>query len=407
MSESKHPSTSIAKIIALGTSLPPYSILQSDAAQLACDLGITKRWLKALPTLYRASGVETRHSVLLEQELLESMLPEGDLAGDESLVPVTSRQSFYPLASENPQGPTTRTRMEAYEQYSTDLAFRSSKTALDIASAKAGIEICDITHLVTVSCSGFSAPGVDIHLIKSLGLNSEIQRTHVGFMGCHGALNGIRVAKAIAESSPEAVVLLCAVELCSLHQQYTDDAQQLVANSLFADGSAALIISAKSFAENKQAATETPVIAAETSWSIIDTGSALLPDTTDMMSWRIADHGFEMSLSPKVPSVVEEMLRPWLERFLARNGTSIDQIDGWVIHPGGPRILVACRNAIPLNDAQMEWSEKVLLRHGNMSSPTVLFILNDIAKQTSYSRCMMLAFGPGLCIEGCLLERSN
>src|SRR6185312_7307169 len=134
-------------------------------------------------------------------------------------------------------GPTTGERMRIYAEEAGPLAVRAAKIAL----AEAATPAADITHLVTVSCTGFAAPGVDYSLIRGLGMASTVQRTHVGFMGCHGALNGLRVANAFASADPNARVLLCAVELCSLHYYYGNEADKLVANAIFADGAAAIV----------------------------------------------------------------------------------------------------------------------------------------------------------------------
>src|SRR5262249_12623418 len=145
-----------------------------------------------------------------------------------------------------------------------------------------------ITHVITVSCSGFHAPGFDVALIKKLGLSRAVARTHVGFMGCHGLLNGLRVAQGFIGSDPSACVLLCAVELCSLHHQYRWDSEQIVANSLFADGATAVVA--------RDGDRETPYV-----YELQATGSTLIDDSEDAMSWRIGDHGFTMTLSARVP----------------------------------------------------------------------------------------------------------
>src|SRR5205807_2197806 len=148
-----------------------------------------------------------------------------------------------------------------------------------------------ITHLVTVSCTGFRAPGVDIELMQSLGLSTGTQRTHLGFMGCHGALNGLRVARAFVEADPAARVLLCAVELCVLHYHYQWDPQRMIANALFADGAAAVV--------------GVPEAAAPPgAWRVAANGACLFPDCEDAMTWNIGDHNFEMTLSKRVPALI-------------------------------------------------------------------------------------------------------
>ncbi len=413
----------LAKILGLGTAVPEYSIAQSDAAIVAQQLNLSERWKDALPALYRKSGVVRRGSVLLGPEThtaqgamlhhtaqgamlpntrpeLESSLgprPEGSLS--------TKRQNFYqPASASHPNGPTTADRMKVFSQHAGPMLQRACATAIE----NSGIAASSITHLVTVSCTGFFAPGVDIAVIESLGLDSNIQRTHIGFMGCHGALNGIRVAKAIVDATPSAVVLLGAVELCSLHQQYTDDAQQLVANALFADGAAGLVIGARNKGVDSQELAANKCAPIQSQWSVVATLSKWIPKTTGLMSWTIGDHGFRMTLDPQVPSIIkanlEEELRVWLES----QSLSISDIDAWAIHPGGPRIIQAAGQALGLSPQLLARSQAVLASHGNMSSPTVLFILERLSQQQLHANhCVLLAFGPGLCIEAVLLSSTT
>ncbi len=379
----------IASIRGIGTALPEHWISQSDSARIAQELGLSERWHDTLPALYRRSGVQRRHSVLLQHS--------------SHVQTPTERQSFYQIASPSQSfGPTTSQRMHAFDEHAAALLTQASMAALENADVTAQ----SITHLVTVSCSGFSAPGVDLQLIRKLGLSSSVQRTNVGFMGCHGAINGLRIAKAIAESDPKARVLLGAVELCSLHQQYSDDPQQLVANALFADGAASLIvegIDTRHPNPNGPTSDATPLGPA---WRVQALGAQLLDDTMEMMSWRIGNHGFEMSLSPQVPAIIASQLRGWLEQWLGQSGLKLSDIEAWAIHPGGPRIVAATGEALGLSDNALEMSYGVLADYGNMSSPTVLFILQRwMERAPQCNSCVMLAFGPGLCIEAALLVR--
>ena len=209
-------------------------------------------------------------------------------------------------------------------------------------------------------------------------------------MGCHGALNGLRVAAAFGKASPSNKVLMCCVELCSIHHQYSANAQQIVANALFSDGAAAIV--------------GTGADSADEPWQVVDQSSYLLPDTSELMAWRIGDHGFEMNLSPQVPSVIEKMLRPWLREWLARHAMDVQDVQSWAIHPGGPRILTACAESLGLDHACLDPSQQVLADFGNMSSPTVLFILEQLRSQGCGLPCVVLAFGPGLTIEAALIR---
>jgi predicted naringenin-chalcone synthase len=354
----------------IGTAVPTCSIAQEDAAHMALGLCCTSEEQgRLLQAVYRRSGVRQRASVVLEN---------GNGAG--------VHQSFYPtppLAVD--RGPTTRARMDRYCDEARDLALRSAREAIEGSPLSPD----GITHLITVSCSGFHAPGIDVALIKGLGLAPTVRRTHVGFMGCHGAFNGLQVAQALADSDPHARVLLCAVELCSLHLFCGWDLEKIVANALFADGAAAVVGVPRD-------------LASPDSWRLAATGSCLIPDSEDAMTWRIGDFGFEMTLSNRVPALIRENLRPWLERWLEECGLRLDDVRSWAVHPGGPRILSAVEEALGLPSEALAASREALAEHGNMSSPTVLFILRRLRERGAPRPCVALGFGPGLAAEAAL-----
>jgi predicted naringenin-chalcone synthase len=279
--------------------------------------------------------------------------------------------------------------MQQYERRAGPLALEAARAALDDAQFDAE----RITHLITVTCTGFSAPGFDLAWVDELPLRRTVQRTQVGFMGCHGALNALRVARAICHADPEAAVLLCAAELCSLHFQYSSHPQAIVSNALFGDGAAAAVIS--SAPGTATASTD--------GWRLAASGSLVVPNTSDFMSWRIGDHGYEMRLSPRVPEAITQRLGPWLDSWLSEHGLKRSDVGSWAIHPGGPRILQACGAALALSPAALEPSTTVLSTLGNMSSPTVLFILRELRRRAAQLPAVMLAFGPGLTIEAALV----
>lgn len=368
-------------ILGLGTALPEHCISQQGAATFATtciagDAADSSRVPALVHALYRRAGVHQRNSVLLESS------SDGE----------ATAERFYQFAkSAEDRGPTTSQRMQRYEKEAGKLVVSAAAKAL----IESGIGAHEITHLITVSCSGFTAPGADLHLIRELGLSATVSRTHVGFMGCHGALNGLRVARAFADSDPQAVVLVCAVELCSLHHQYGWDPQKIVANSLFADGAAAVVGRSEAFADST---------ASTGHGTLVDNGCCVIPNSEDMMTWKIADHGFEMSLSPEVPGIITRHLPAVLGQFLSRNSMRISDVLSWAIHPGGPRILAATAEAAGLSEEQMNPSVSILQRCGNMSSPTVLFILHELRRRAARHPCVMLGFGPGLNVELALIR---
>ncbi len=355
----------------LGTAVPPGVLEQSDAAELSpAFCAADARQARALRMLYARSGVETRNTVVLRsgQGTLQERVP------------------FYPAASgPDDRGPTTGERMARYEKEAPPLAEAAARRALEDASTP----VEAITHLVTVSCTGFFSPGIDAVLIDTLGLPRTVHRTHVGFMGCHGALNGLRVAASQAREA-DARVLLCAVELCSLHFAYGWNSEMVVANTLFADGAAAVVGTA---AQNGE----------DPGWSVQAQGTFLMPGSGDAMSWRIGDHGFRMTLSAAVPELIRTNLRGWLESWLQDQGFGMEDVGSWAVHPGGPRILEAVQDALVLENGVLNESWEVLRSHGNMSSPTVLFILERLRKAGAPLPCVALAFGPGLVVEAMLV----
>ncbi|GMW00266.1 MAG: chalcone synthase [Candidatus Hydrogenedentota bacterium] len=357
-------------ILGQGTGLPAHSIEMEEALAYAqryfCD-GEDQR--RQLALLYRMAGVKRRHSVVLDG-------PEG----------TSDRHSFFPKPNGKATlGPTIDERMRKYAVESLPLALAASRQALE----EAAVSPESITHLITVSCSGFAAPGVDIGLMKELGLTQTVQRTHVGFMGCHGALNGLRVGRGFVESDPNAVVLLCAVEICSLHYHYGWNPEQLVANALFADGAAAVVGGAAISGE-------------ATGWRIGGTGSCLIPESDDAMTWRIGNNGFEMSLSSRVPALITGHLRAWIVDWLAKHELGLSDIATWAVHPGGPRILSSVAKALDLEKDALSVSMEMLRTHGNMSSPTILFIVKQLREQGAPLPCVALGFGPGLMAEATL-----
>lgn len=359
-------------ILGLGTAVPPHTMSQQEATALAhqvvCQNDQQKRLLSVL---YRKAGVENRHTAI-PHRIAEKWLPPHAERNAEDVQPATF-------------GPTTAERMQFFAEHAPTIALAASEQAL----AQANIGRQEITHLITVSCTGFDAPGVDTSLIRGLGLKATTQRIQVGFMGCHGAINGLRAAQAIAGADPAAKVLLCAAELCSLHYRFAWDPERIIANALFADGAAAVVGAVISH-ESRHA------------WSVGATGSCLIPDSTDAMTWRIGNHGFEMTLHAQVPELIHKHLRPWLEEWLPQHGQSLESIASWAIHPGGPRILSAIAESLNLPVEATSVSREILAANGNMSSPTVLFIVNRLRERNAPRPCLALGFGPGMFAEAAL-----
>lgn len=358
---------SAARVCGIGTATPPASFAQETAIKLAadrcCNSEHERLWLERI---YRASGVARRGSVLLAHD-------------DDS----ESVEAFYPPRdSANDRGPTTSARLARYAREACPLAVRACHAAL----ADAALDPARITHLVTVSCTGLFSPGLDAQLIEHLGLPRDVGRLNLGFMGCHGALNGLRAASALTHSQPNAHVLLCCIELCSLHFNYGWNPQQVIANALFADGAGAAILAPT----------------AGGGLQLQDTASLLTRDSSEAMTWRIGDHGFEMGLTMEVPRRIRASLKEWLEPWLASHGLAINDVAHWAIHPGGPEIIQAAIDSLGVPASAGDTSRAVLSEHGNMSSPTILFTLQRMLQRGARGSIVALGFGPGLMFEAAL-----
>mgnify|MGYP002623840886 CR=1 FL=1 len=361
-------------IESIGTAVPGVKIDQTEALEIARALcARTEEQETWLPLMYSGTSIESRHMVH-SQALIDDILN-----GTE-----TSNSPYLPTGKEDDAGPPTSVRLQIYADEVRALVPQAAQVAFEQSS----IQPEEITHLVTVSCTGFMAPGVDLTLMQELSLRPTVERTHVGFMGCHGALNGLRVARAFLEADQQARALIVAVELCSLHYHYGWNPQQVIANALFADGAAAVVASASE----------------EEGWRLVANGSCLIPDSAHAMTWTIGDHGFTMTLSKKVPELIAQHLRPWMESWLAENDCSLSEVASWAIHPGGPRILEAAAEALELPEEKLVTSRSVFREHGNMSSPTILFILNQLREQNAPRPAVALGFGPGLVAEAALFR---
>ena len=355
----------------MGTAVPTQRLSQAEAVQVARRINAeSPEQERLMSRIYQRTKVLTRGSVLLENDGLNGTSTTKD------------RLSFY-----GSESPGTAQRMHGYNTHAGGLSLEAATKALSDGDISSGA----ITHLITVSCTGFHSPGIDLFLIEKLDLSPSVQRTHIGFMGCHAALNGLRVAHAFAEMDPKAVVLLCAVELCSLHMAYGWHPEQVVANALFADGAAAVVASVNPSPTHQTLA-------------LRRSGSMVIPNSSDLMHWEIGDHGFAMGLSPLVPETVGAALLPWLRDWLKDQSIDLEAVTSWAVHPGGPRILSTCAEVLSLDPGLLHESRGILQDHGNMSSATILFILDRLRRRSTPGPCLALAFGPGLSAEVALFD---
>ena len=253
-----------------------------------------------------------------------------------------------------------------------------------------------ITHVITFSCTGMSAPGLDIQLIERLGLNRNVERTCINFMGCYAAFNAIKVGDHITQSVDEAVVLIVGVELCTLHYNKSKEPDQVVANAIFADGAAAAIISKREF------------ITDHIMFKLLNFYSEFEPAGNKDMVWRIGDTGFDLRLSSYVPELLQNVMNDFIEKLFDRSKLTSNDIDYYALHPGGVKILEACEIALNITPLQNKISYDVLRNYGNMSSVTILFVLNQyinsLKSDDANKKIVSCAFGPGLTMESMILE---
>jgi predicted naringenin-chalcone synthase len=345
----------------VATTVPPNDV-HSAFVDFAESLLEGNRSAPLFNRLVKRSQIEHRWSVL---QLADN--GRSALAGNAE---VYRRGSF----------PTTAQRMRLFERYAADLG-EAAVRKLDL-----GEDLGRVTHVLAVSCTGLYAPGLDLELVARCGLDPSVERTVVGFMGCYAAINALKLARHIVRSEPGARVLIVSVELCTLHFQETSDLEKVLSFLIFGDGCAAALVSAD-----------------PEGLSLDRFHAALLPSASEQITWHIGDQGFDMHLSGQVPASVGEALRLGKSRIL--DGTPTDEIDLWAVHPGGRTILDAVEGALELGADQLSDSREVLRNFGNMSSATVLFVLERLmARAQPGERGCAMAFGPGLTAETLLFH---
>ncbi|MEP2234371.1 MAG: type III polyketide synthase [Alteripontixanthobacter sp.] len=299
------------------------------------------------------SGIDHRWSVLDEQD---AKLHQGEgLYGDDDAPP------------------STAARMELYAKHAPELALKAVGRLPELG---------DITHLVVASCTGFVAPGIDQIIARRLGLGAHVERVLIGFMGCYAAVTSLRTARHIVRSQPDARVLVVTVELSSLHHQSYEQIEPLMAVSQFGDGAAAALVTG-----------------AGEGLALGDPLSVELEQSDELIRWHIGDTGFEMHLSGEVPGRIRAALQDEALRVRITEGHDVGAIEAWAVHAGGRSILDAVEGGLGLGEDALRHSREVLRTCGNMSSSTLMFVL-ERAMQERPASGVALAFGPGLAMEG-------
>lgn len=363
----------ISAITAIGTAVPIHRQNQRQAAQVVTHaLNLKPAERRLLNSVYQSTGIEYRHSVL--SDFCKS----------------PGEYTFFPNDPALPF-PSTAARMQIYKENALNLSLLAIQNCF---ATLTDFHPQAITHLITVSCTGMYAPGIDIELVMALKLNSNVQRTAIQFMGCYGAFNAIKVADAICKADTAAKVLVVCVELCTIHLQKNDAIDSIIANAIFSDGAAAVLIEA----DPKRS-----------KYLSLDAFHCdLLPQHNETMTWHIADSGFDIVLSSYVPQAIRSGIAAFTERLLSQQNRTLTDVDLYAIHPGGKKILQACEEVLSINEDDNRYSYEVLRQYGNMSSATVLFVLkaiwDDRIRAQANKQIFSCAFGPGLTLEAMLLS---
>lgn len=357
-------------IHAIETVTPPYSYSQDEIRDRMKEIVPgNEKDRRIIHHLYSKSGIENRYSVI--NDFRQS--------GSQSL--------FF-----NGEGayPGTMRRNELYIREGRKLFVGVGEALIDQSGFNAG----EITHLITVSCTGFYAPGPDFDIIRSLNLNPQIERYHLGFMGCYASLPALKMADQICRANPDANVMVVSVELCTIHFQANPKLDNMLSASIFADGGAGLIISSKK-----------PVASG---YALEGFASTILDKGESDMAWSIGNTGFNMVLSSYIPDLLQDEIKPFLNTVLDKFGLTADDIGEWCVHPGGRAILDRIEQAVSLPEHALNASRKVLSDYGNMSSATVLFVLKELQRQPLNNEkpaALAMAFGPGLTMETAFMSR--
>ena len=356
----------MSKIVSIGKALPAFKHEQEQILGFMQQIyAITETDKRKLRMLYHHSSIQTRYSVLSDYSR-----------------PV-QEWKFYPHSESLEPFPSLEQRIMLYDKYAPPLSVRAIRNCL---SNKIKPE--EITHLITVSCTGMSAPGLDLQIMELMDLPKNIFRTSINFMGCYAAIHGLKLAHLICQSDAQSKVVVVCTELCTLHFQKEATLDNLTSSLLFGDGSAAMLITGD----------KNPLP------GIFLSGfySEVLPKGKKDMAWELSSSGFLMTLSSYIPDLIEEDFESLVHRALKKNNLSLSDISHWCIHPGGRKILESIYKSLHFTNGHLEDSYSVLNDYGNMSSPTILFVLEKIMNRT-YShepkRIFAAAFGPGLTME--------
>ncbi len=361
----------MSKIISIGTAVPAYGTEQDtilDFMNSSYDDPVSSRKLRAL---FNSSGISKRYSVV------------SDFGNNQS------DDCFFPI---NEPLPTVKDRLTLFKEHTLPLAIQAIQDAF--SKLKTTPASFGITHLITVTCTGLYSPGLDSELIEHLGLPHDIFHTSINFLGCNAAFPALKIADVMTKNEVNAKVLIVCVELCTLHYQPKNNHDNLLSNTIFGDGAAAVVMTSNAYVEQH------PLKGLTTKGFY----SLLLGKGKDLMGWNVTPVNFEMILDSSIPQFIGDEMHDVMLKAEKKLNFKSSGVRKWAVHPGGKKILDTIKQQLDLSDDDLQYSYKVLNEYGNMSSPTILFVLNEImqAKHLDNETIFSLGFGPGLNIETAL-----
>lgn len=361
----------MSKIISIGTAVPAYQHRQEDILPFMQRIyGLDRDSGRKLKHLYLQSGIQSRFSVIPDYSR-----------------PIRQWQ-FYPPTENLEPFPSLEMRMRWYQEHAAPLSLSAIRNCLTDV-----LDVREITHLITVSCTGMSAPGLDLELVEALGLPTTIFRTSINFMGCYAAVHALKLAHALAGAGSGARVLIVCTELCTLHFQQEPTMDNMLSSLLFADGSAAALVTSDEYPRK--------------GLRLKHFYSEIMPRGQVDMTWTLSSTGFRMTLTSYVTDIIRADFSKLVHHALDQCGLTQEDIHHWCIHPGGKKILDAIDKSLSFTNGHLDHSYAVLEEFGNMSSATLLFVLKRILNDPSNtgSNCIFgAAFGPGLTMETFIAE---
>ena len=363
----------MSKIVSISTAVPQYKHEQKNILTFMQNVfAMNEAEKRKLKFLYNQSAIDTRYSVV----------PDYGLKATD--------WRFYPASENLEPFPDLELRMKWYNDTAFPLSVNAIEKCIDEKINKD-----EITHLITVSCTGMSAPGLDLQIMEAMKLPSNIFRTSVNFMGCYAAIHALKFADALAKETRKAKILIVCTELCTLHFQKDNTIDNITSSLLFGDGAAAVLITHD---ENKLDGLH-----------IKDFYSEVAFKGKQHMSWQLSSTGFLMTLSGYVSDLIEEDFNGLVQNALLHTSLNKSDISHWCIHPGGKKILTSIQKSINIKEEALQHSYNVLRDYGNMSSPTILFVLKEIMEELNKNKeakanIFGAAFGPGLTLETFILS---